>query len=146
MKAQLGMKWAFLAILVVLVVIGFVLSPYTDAVDEAIKETSRIYAVEVAGIINILQGAPDTTRYEYTLPDVECIVTIENSVNFTIRTGEGENSYVADFITTPAKVDESCFTHGVEEEERLNMGCRETYGTIIFSRVTENGDEKIKLG
>lgn len=142
MKAQLGLKWAFLSILVVLVVVAFVMSPYSEAIDEAISETARIYAVELSGIINLMQQAPHDTRYEHTMPDVDFILNIDKSINFTIITGEGENSYVADFVQRPADVDRVCFYMGVETPD---MPCRLSDGVLIFRRTVIGGSDMITI-
>ena len=125
------MKWLLLSVIVVLFFVTFFISPYSEAIDEAIKETSRIYAIEVAGIINLMQGAPDVTVYEHRLPDVNFVLRIDKSVNFTIVAGEEENSYVADFIHEPASVDEVCFFMNIDNPD---PGCIASDGTMIFRR------------
>ena len=105
MKAEFGAKWAILILVVTVILIIAVVVPYNDAMKGAIETSAYIHANEIAGIINLLQTAPNMTTYDYILPDdMECKVVIGEDVNFTVLSTDEENSFVIDLIRSDLKI------------------------------------------
>lgn len=114
-----GVKWALLTMIVVLILLGTLVSPMQQSYEEMARTNARIYALEIAGIVNMLQTAPDKTTHTYNLPAMDCQLKIGKSVNFTSL--ENKESIIIELMSSvkvepfdtycnPAKTKQITFT------------------------------------
>ena len=94
------LQLALLSLVVVVIVMIGLLTPWTDLVNEAIRTSAQIHATQIAGIINLLQSSPDKTTHSYILPNAECNVTIGENILFRIKNAGKYDRASAEIIKT----------------------------------------------
>jgi len=127
LKAQFGVKWALVIMIVTIILVIAAVSPYQQAIEEAIATSAYIHAIEVAGIIDRLQTSPNTTLYKYYLPDMDCKIKIGEDVNFTVINGDEEKSYIADIIKSDIIIEPAEYECSGSENLKAIVFTRETY-------------------
>lgn len=115
MKAQL--QWALLALIIVMILLIGVITPWTDLINEIVRTSSHIHATQIAEIINLMQSSPTQTVHLYNLPIAECSVSIGERVIFRSKTEHGDEKAEVDLIKTPVKIQESFIE--CDKEERV---------------------------
>ena len=98
------LQWALLSLVVVVIVMIGLLTPWTDLVNEAIRTSAHIHATQIAGIINLLQSSPDKTTHSYILPSAECNVTIGENVLFRVKNAGNYDRASVELIKTNINV------------------------------------------
>lgn len=119
-------QWLVLMLLVSIIVLAAVMGTVQNFFNDAVKTSARIYARDISGIINLMQSSPNATTHEYTMPPLDCEISIGPSVKVAIR-GEKQNAFVSELIRTSVSVDHS------------ELACnKNSQTTLVFSRRDDN--------
>lgn len=96
MRKGIGvLQWVFISLALTLVIVIVIMIQLRGAIDERIRMNTRYQALEVSGIINILQASPMETTKTYSPP--LCVKIVDNSVKI--------KDYSIELITTPVEVE-----------------------------------------
>ena len=114
------LQWALLSFVVVVMVMIGVFAPWSDLINEIIRTSAHIRAVQIAGIINLLESSPDETTHTYLLPTEKCNITINKNVQVIM--GEEGDKYAkatAELITTDIVIQKSFIECNTEREQAI---------------------------
>lgn len=81
-------------LLLTLILVVFAVNPLQAAIEEGVRNHAQLQAQRFASIINLMETAPDGTRYEFDMPTEKCKVTITDSfIKLTITPVAGQDIF-----------------------------------------------------
>jgi len=104
MKGFEELTKAYIYLAIILIILSFSVSPLYQSIQVATKNTARLTALEIAGVVNMLKSSPsENLKYSLEVP-AKCEIDITNGfVKVKLEGG----TYVVDFIQTPVTVSEN---------------------------------------
>ncbi len=95
------MTKAFILLAVTMLLLSFSANPLYASVQAATKNSARLNAIEIAGVISMMQATPsENMTYTIDLPK-NCKIEVTDRF---VKMEVGGATYIADFIQMPAAV------------------------------------------
>ena len=100
------LQWVFISLVLTLIIVIVAITQLHGAIDERIRMNARYQALEVSGIINVLQASPVETSHKYLSP--LCVEIVDHAVKV--------KDYSVELIRSPVEVEPGTIGCGEDEE------------------------------